>query len=390
MIRPEEIRRKAENQYRAFLCAWLDRDDSFFPKLIPANRELNSTDIAAAIEAVRVLREGSKGVRGFGYSVEWEERRSRQLGRNMFPKRIAFETQEDFLRFIGRQSEFTVFVDAVQRLRAEFPKLENWHRLHRQELIDSATELDGLLSVLRCFHAHPLPNCFARELPLPVDTKFIERHKRILFEWFDITLPPHAIRSYETQFERRFGLRYAEPHLLVRLLDPAFQVELKFPCMELSLPLGALSQLPVSQARVLIVENKVNLLTLPPLPRTIALGGLGGAVTLLRDVGWLNSIPLIYWGDVDVDGLNILASLRALFPQTHSLFMDEATLDRFSALTTSGNGRDIEPPPLLTNVEAQAFLRCHSGNLRLEQERIPHSALLQKLQEESSLPESKL
>jgi len=112
-------------------------------------------------------------------------------------------------------------------------------------------------------------------LPLPVDTKFIERHKPMLHQWLDIVLPPQAVRSYEAQFERRFGLRYAESHIRVRFLDPALQEELQFPWSELSLPPSALGQLPVSEARVLIVENKVNLLTLPKPPRTIALGGLG-------------------------------------------------------------------------------------------------------------------
>ena len=385
MIRPEDIRRKAENQYRAFLHAWLDGDASFFPKLIPANRELDPTDVAAAIEAVRELREGSKELRRFGYSVEWEERRSRRLGKNLFPKRIVFETQEDFLRFTGHQSEFAVFVEAVQRLRTEFPELESWLRSQRQLLIDSATELNGLLVVLKFFRDHPLPNCFARELPLSVDTKFIERHERLLREWFDIVLPAHAIRSHESQFERRYGLRYAEPHLLVRLLDPALQKELSFPCLELSLPLGALGQLPVNHARVLIVENKVNLLTLPILPRTIALGGLGRSVTCLRDVRWLNTISITYWGDLDVDGLAILAALRGCFPQIQSLFMDESTLDRFAELTGVGNGREVELTGPLTHSEQQAFLRCRSNNLRLEQERIPQPDLIRQLTDEGMI-----
>lgn len=382
MIRPEDIRRKAENQYRAFLRAWLDGDNSFFPKLIPGNRELDPTDVAAAIDAVRELREGSKEVRRFGYSVEWEERRSRQLGKNLFPKRIVFETQEDFLRFIGRQSEFKIFAEAVHRLRTEFPELENWLRSNRQLLIESASELDGLLHVLRYFRDHPRPNCFARELPVPVDTKFVGRHERILREWFDLVLPPHAIRSYESQFELRFGLRYAEPHLLVRLIDPALQQELSFPCLELSLPLSALANLPVCNTQVFIVENKVNLLTLPNLPRTIALGGLGRSVTCLRDVGWLRNTPITYWGDLDVDGLAILSALRGCFPQVRSIFMDDPTLDRFAKLTGAGNSREIELAGPLTDSEQRVFLRCRTNNLRLEQERIPQPEVLRQLTDE--------
>lgn len=85
----------------------------------------------------------------------------------------------------------------------------------------------------------------ARELPIPVDTKFIERHQGLLRRWFDIVLPPHAIRADEDHFERRYGLRYVEPHLLVRLLDSELKRELAFPCSEFSLPLSTLADLPV-------------------------------------------------------------------------------------------------------------------------------------------------
>ncbi len=43
------------------------------------------------------------------------------------------------------------------------------------------------------------------------------------------------------------------------------------------------------------------------LPRTVALLGNGTTVTLLHDVGWLRSCRLIYWGDMDDTGFNILS-----------------------------------------------------------------------------------
>jgi hypothetical protein len=40
------------------------------------------------------------------------------LGRNRFPARIVFETQDDYLPFIGRMGEFTAFAAAVGRISA--------------------------------------------------------------------------------------------------------------------------------------------------------------------------------------------------------------------------------------------------------------------------------
>lgn len=379
MIQPEDIRRKAENLYPDYLRAWLDGDDTFFPRVIPSRKTLDANNLALAIQAVRRLREGSKEVTGFGYTVEWREVNSRKFGRNRFPARILFETPNDLLRFIGKHHEFAIFSDAVIRLRAAFPVLESWVRHNVWTLIEAAPDLDGLLSVVQFFRNHPRPNRFARELPLPVDTKFIKRHEGILRGWFDVALPPDTIRADEEHFERRYGLRYAEPHLLVRLLDPVLGRELGWPCPELSIPLHALGAMDVRADLAIIVENKINLLTLPPFPHAIGLGGLGGSVVLLRYLSWLNNMPIVYWGDLDTEGFEILSSLRALFPHVRSLLMDLKTIDRLKHLAVPGSGRTPGIPPHLTEVEQLAYVYCRDGNVRLEQERIPQSDVLNEV-----------
>lgn len=369
MIQPETLRRKAENLYGEFLCAWLE-GESFFPRTVPAERRLDPRDHAGAIAALQRLRDGSKEVQGFGYSIAWRERKSRDFGRNPFPERIFFETQDDFLRFIGKHSEFIAFADAVTRLRAEFPILSAWIRSHRQLLIEVAPSLDGLLHVLRYFQQNPRPNRFARELPLPVDTKFIERHERVLYEWLDLVVP-EFVHSHETHFARRFGLLYPEIHVMVRFLDPQLQCEMASPWPELSLPISALAKLPVCSAEVIIIENKVTLLALPQRVRTLGLGALGRAVSELRYVRWLTNTPITYWGDIDIEGFEILSALRAEFPTVTSLLMDEATLTRFQSLAGPGTGRQLALPPHLTPEERVAFERCLQENIRVEQERIP-------------------
>jgi hypothetical protein len=371
VITPAEIRRKAENLYDDYLVAWL-ADEAFFPRSIPANRRLDSDDAAAAIAAMRELREGSKEVRGFGYTVEWRERRSRAFGRNPFPERIYFETPADLLRLIGKQREFATFTAAVERLHGEFPELNAWTRSHRQTLATVAAELDGLLHVLRYFREHPRPDRFVRELPLPVDSKFVERYASVLRDWFDIVLPPATIRADETHFERRYGLRYAEQHVLVRFLDDELRRATNCPWSELSLPWSTLAALQPGDVEVIVVENKVNLLTLPSRPRTIGFGGLGRAASELRRLPWLAKVPLTYWGDLDVEGFQILSEVRSQFPQTRSVLMDERTVERFRHLAVPGNGGQPAAPLRLTEVERKAFELCRDENLRIEQERLPH------------------
>ena len=379
MIQPDELHRKAENLYPLYVQAWLDGEEGFFPRVVPAGKTLDGDDPSAAIQSVRRLREESKELVGWGYSVQWREVNSRKFGKNKFPSRILFESRDDLLRFAGKEREFRVLTDAVVRLREAFPLLEKWIRANVRTLIEAAPDLDGLLCVLQFFRDNPKPNHFARELPIPVDTKFIERYQGLLQNWFDIVLPPHTIRADEKHFERRYGLRYAEPHLLVRLLDPTLEQELGCPCSELSLPLHTLGAMSVCADAAIIVENKVNLLTLPSLPRAVGLGGLGSNVVLLRYLPWLNNVPIVYWGDIDIEGFEILSSLRAIFPSARSFLMDSATLERWSSLVVPGTGRQRDVPAHLTDVEQQVFLRCRDENLRLEQERLPQDAVLNEV-----------
>ena len=103
---------------------------------------------------------------------------------------------------------------------------------------------------------------------------------------------------------------------------------------------------------------------------------------MLFDVPWLSNLPLFYWGDLDLDGFDILASLRHRFPQTRSLFMDVETLEKHHSIATSVVSRgspEAREPAELTALELAAYRVCKSQNLRLEQEHIPQAMVNQRL-----------
>ncbi len=209
----------------------------------------------------------------------------------------------------------------------------------------------------------------------------MEANRRRLAGWLDLVLPPSAIDpryGYDT-FEARYGLRYARPHFLLRVLDTELLSELGLPFDELSLPAQSLSQLPVISARVLIIENKVNLLTLPKLSRTIALGGLGNGVTQLSDVRWLHENPVYYWGDLDADGFVILDRLRQVIGQVQSLLMYQETLNEYQYLATSGNGVEVKELSHLDSDERACYERLCSEDRRIEQEHLPMELLTQAI-----------
>jgi hypothetical protein len=348
-------------------------DAALFPlKLrLPLKPKSSAVSVAEMAAAVSRLRADSKLAKGFGYTVHVERRRSRQMGENDFPAAVTIDSRDDLLRLLEKRGEYARTMRVATAVRHAFPQLEFWLTSRARRLAEYAETVDPLLAVTQVLVTRPWPDVYLRQLPIPVDTKFVERHEKTLIEWLDKLLPAEKIRVDERRFARRYGLRDGEQHLPLRILDATLQDELNLPTDELSVPVRFLTTLPVHSCRAIVVENRTNLFTLPALPRTLALGGVGNAVTQLRDLLWLANTRLVYWGDLDVDGLRILVSLRALFPHVESLFMDIHTLTRYEQLVTSGNGKALDPSPLLSDSENAALQRCSERNERLEQEQIP-------------------
>jgi len=372
MITPSEITGKAANAYeKKFLPLWICSDESeFFPLQIRANLSLDANDISSTIQAVETLRENSGQSRGWGYTVHWEEVRLRDFGRNLKPARVTIDTLDDLLRLAGAGKSFQETRSVVKRLRSELPDLEAWIVSHVRTLGKLHESVDGLIAVSRFFMRNPWPDCYARQIPVPVDTKFVERHESTLRQWLRLLLPGSAIDVSESQFASQFGLRDKQTHRGLRVLAGSLLAELSLPFAELSLPLRTLATLPVRDATVIVVENRLNLFTLPSLHRALAIEGEGKAVTRLRKLEWLHHNRLLYWGDIDVDGFEILSSLRSLFPHVESVLMDEKTLQTHSNEQNSGNDRSPSTPSNLKPHEAAAFQLCARHNIRLEQEKV--------------------
>lgn len=399
MIQPDEIIDKAQRLYPKAVAAILEASSppqsghltqsnqseqpSFFPYRMPCNLKAPESH-AELIRQVERLRQKSKAIVGYGYSVQYQPRRSRDHGENEFPEAIFIETMQDLVKLIRKSDEYRGLMKAVELIRVQFPQLESWIQSNWRKIIPASEEIPHLLAVTQWLIANPRPNCFPREIPLAISTKLVETNWALLASWWDLLLAPSDI-DYgcdPRDYAQRYGFRWVEPHLLVRLLDPAIQQQWQVPFVEFSVPARRLGQMIEGSTclqRVFILENKVNQLTLPAMPRTIALGGLGFGVTQLHQLSSLSTIEIIYWGDLDVEGFQVLSTLRSNFPRVRSWLMDRETLDTFHDLTIAGNNSQIDPPIHLTSDESTVFHYLRQHNLRLEQERIPQKYVLDRL-----------
>jgi len=385
----KEIRRQAERVFPIFLIAYLASNNFFpwnvrFSKIKPSDALKKFQDIHLWINA---LREKSKETTGHGYIIEYGEVRNQLIGRQAFPKRIYFDSTEDYLRFLGKEKEFALFKDAVIEIRASLPALESWLRKNPLKIIENLGQWTDLIKVCVYFVENPRPNLYIRELPVEVHTKFIEESKGILRQLLD-ELIRDAINREEGEFEKRFHLKYGEPLIRIRILDEELTSECFSGVSDISITHSEFCRLNIPCSTVFIMENKtnfsnfMNFLTIPSLKRSMAVFGKGYQIQLLKEAYWLQGKRIIYWGDIDIQGFQILSQLRSYLPQTESLMMDFETLDAHDTHRVTGPRMHADfSLPNLTDGEQEIFqyLLSLMRKNRLEQERITHAYASRRL-----------
>lgn len=363
MLAPEDIRNRAQSRYADYLRSVVE-GTPFFPLPVRFGKPSPTEDFEKLRREINALTNANLDCK-----IEWVEVNSRRWGKQRLPERVTFADENSYLRTLGKAKEAARFHENLALTRERCATLVPFVQERPLEVVEFAESWPGLLEVCCYLQLHPRPNFYARELPLSVDTKFVERHQSVLGRLLPLALPHASIMESE-RFEDRFGLRYDEPQIRFRLLDDALRAKLGVPFSDLTLPLSEFKRLGWRHLRIVVSENKMTFLTLPSLPQAAAVWGAGNAAALLHSASWLADCDLFYWGDIDMQGFEILARLRTAFPQVRNLMMDMATLNQFRALCRSGVPSAVQIEQSLTTAENETYQFVSNSNLRLEQERI--------------------
>jgi hypothetical protein len=304
--------------------------DPLFPLRLrlraPSTRDLSERfdDVRSWIKA---LEDGSVTERGFGYAIQWNDRNLRQLGPNRVPASITVPTEQDALRWLGKERQMARFRALAAETLATFPDLLEWLLKRPLAALEHEAHWSRILAVLAWFRAHPKSLIYLRQIDLPgVDTKFIELHKGLLIELLDLVLPVEAIDASSVgarSFERRYGLLTKPALVRFRILDPSLSVQ---GMTDIATPASEFARLQLPIERVFITENEVNGLAFPAVPRSIVIFGLGYGLERLTEVTWLRESAVHYWGDLDTHGFSMLDRLRGCMPHARSFLMDRGTL----------------------------------------------------------------
>ena len=367
MITPTEIRKKAANKYLAYLRSVVEGLD-FEPIVIVGNKKPDE-DTARFERDLTELIAYSKDKKSYGYSVEYQKVKTRKHGEQDLPVSIAFQTEHDYLKYIGKEQETADFRKDVERILSSFPELYEWVCRYPNKVLDNQKVWADLLKVCTYFKGNPQPHLYIRELPIQVDTKFMEKNKGIIKELLDIIIA-EFVNTDETRFETRFNLRFDEPVVRFRVLDKSMSQTLFSGIDDMSIPISLLRETEIPVETVYIVENKMNMLTFPPVHKSMVVWGHGFGVDVLKDVAWLKSKKIFYWGDLDAQGFQILSEIRTHFPHVESFLMNRETFDQFYE-SGFGTETNVEKNLCLTPEEKEMFVFLKEGNYRLEQEKIP-------------------
>ncbi len=336
----------------------------------PSQRELERDYVRLSAQADEV----AGWAEGCGLTCRMEQRK---VGRMSYPllSHVVVPDAPTLARAVNKDGHWELFVRREETLRALFPQVDDSRlrdvlvSLNRSEASDADFEL--VCAAARWFAQHDASGYTPREVPLEgFHAKWLDAagHRQVVcalagLSALELKERPHLVRFH-----------YLDPAYLAtgaRAYDAWLEGDASGP-----------AYIPKV---VLICENRDSALWFPFLDAAIAVQGDGMAGTaVLPGVEWIaRAERVLYWGDIDIHGFQILAAYRERGLNVTSILMDEQTYAAFGRFGTSvdSHGHQLAPKPdahalqCLTDEENALYLRLCSpdftGVRRIEQERIP-------------------
>ena len=329
----------------------------------------------------------SQDALGVGLAIEHRTVRGRSLGVSRVPARAVVQTFEELCCVLGTVDDIQTVDELLAMTGQRFPTLLPWMADHPMTVLEHRDVWTEVLATIEWVVSNDPRGTYVRHLDVEgVDTKFVERHRRLLSDLLTITLPADRVDSSAGagDFARRFGFLAKPAYTRFRILDPSVS---SFPpgVTELTLRTDELARADLSASIVFIVENETSYLAFPAVPRSIVIFGSGFASGGLGGLPWLAQKEVVYWGDIDTHGFDILSRLRTHLPEVNSILMDRATLLAHRPhWTTEPNptARQLEHlAPAEQSVYEDLIEDRFGMAVRLEQERVFFSSLRRALSE---------
>lgn len=332
--------------------------------------EVSSAELAADFPAaMQLVADWRAWAARSGLAPRYRERRVSGTAQEL-PTHLLVPDLDTAIRLCG--GEWPAWF-ATARARAAVLAARYPHLLAPERTLAAVQKLSDVDFALLCqaadwFAGHDATGLTPRQVPIPgMHAKWLNTRQALVRELAGVAdlrlAPPHPPRIHFTYLDPVHRARGG------RLHDSA--------------TVGDAVTLPYQPAVVVISENKDTAIHFPPLPGGISVEGVGSGGGTIAAFDWITTAPrVIYWGDMDADGLEILDGFRDAGVPAASILMDPATYDAWEQFGTNvdKNGKPLGPrtprPVLhLADVERQLYHQLiapdWSRHRRVEQERIP-------------------
>lgn len=369
LVEPDTVERRLRQRYNNSHKKWLSGEGSWpleLPLGIPTEHQAREN-----LNQVKVWQQHWLDWQGVG-DIQWAERRWPGLGTQNLPERILINNPLQVAQWINEEQRWQTANQRYTQLTQQWPVLQQILLKYYNVLADyEKIDYLRLFAVLKWFESNPESNLFIRQIPVEgIHSKWLLNRKAVLTEMLKI------IRQLNdaSDFYDITGLR-REPSLIrFKLLDSKLRKRLGN-LSDIAAPIEQIKKMQLPLKKVYIVENQQTGMAFEDIDDAMVFMGLGYAVEILKQIRWLNELPIYYWGDIDADGFAILNRIRSHFPQIKSILMDETTLLRHKNFWSEDEKGITEIAlPMLTEKEQSLYKGlCNNRwgtRLRLEQERI--------------------
>lgn len=385
MITPEEIRKTASRRldaYEKHLARILagETDEFTFPVRL-AGRQSGGT-----VADATALVQGSIQNKRNGWTICWETRTDRYGNESHIMKAIVAETPVNLAEIAGRREAFLRYRRTLEQVAGAFPDKAREVGLWAQTAdIRKALEADvgttywaDIIMITKWAVSRTVrDDIYIREVPLPVDTKFLERESGILAGLYAV-LTNTDIPEGNHRLEKLYGLKVSPAFVRYRL----YGEEERSVTVQTFRNLDAETNLS-DTGRIFVIENLAVYLSFPLEKEDMCVFGGGFASASAKGAEWMENRRILYYGDLDEYGLMILSLFRGMFPKTESFLMDVVTYDawrQFSVPGTRPKSTDAYRNLTKSELELLAILESNPEHSRLEQEKIPYTYIRRSLE----------
>lgn len=254
-------------------------------------------------------------------------------------------------------------------VRTGFPALQDPSEIVRATEAYSEADFDVLCTASTWFQQHQGSGLSPRQVPIEgLHSKWLNSHRQHVLAISGVEdlgladVRPNPVHfTYLDPIHRQSGRRLHDS------VCPGFRMQPEY--------------LPEV---VIITENKDTSVLFPEMPQAISVQGHGSAgPNLISRVDWIKEAPrVVYWGDLDSRGFEIVNDYRRYGVHMETILMDPATLTRFARFKAETDDKGLplkrspqKAVPFLTEDERLTYEMITDSTglypIRVEQERIP-------------------